>query len=349
MVYINKDPNKVIKHSDYSSVALGNISSDELKETVTSKEYSKTVEVALTNKTFVASNIDTYYAVSYKNEADFIENINNLATLGYKTTDITTIFGKFNASDIKILCDTKYISDITEYLKFDYFILSNLNRYLDYKVKNNYDYEKTITYVNSNLDYDFYDPNIIKSSNNPESELVLVNKYTRIDRDYAPALVTLSKNYSLKTLQVTNNTKTAFEKMCDDASKENLTIKAASTYRTYDYQNTLYTNYVTTDSKENADTYSARPGHSEHHTGLALDISNVSLPYSDFGSTKEYEWVTKNAHLYGFIVRYPEGKTSITGYIYEPWHIRYVGIDVATYIYTNDITFDEYYARFLTK
>ena len=96
-----------------------------------------------------------------------------------------------------------------------------------------------------------------------------------------------------------------------------------------------------------ADTYSARPGHSEHQTGLAIDLAAFNSNLNNFEETKEYEWVKDNAHLYGFILRYPKGKEHITGYMFEPWHYRYVGTKVAKEIYEMDITFDEYYELFL--
>ncbi|SHM85198.1 D-alanyl-D-alanine carboxypeptidase [Ruminococcus flavefaciens] len=113
----------------------------------------------------------------------------------------------------------------------------------------------------------------------------------------------------------------------------------SSGFRSYATQNTIYNNYVASDGVEVADTYSARPGHSEHQTGLAIDVNSIS---NDFIGTPECEWLAKNAHKYGFIIRYPKGKESITGYRYEPWHIRFVGIDTATAIYNSGLCLEEY-------
>ena len=134
----------------------------------------------------------------------------------------------------------------------------------------------------------------------------------------------------------------AFKFMSTDASAIGLTIKTISAYRSYEYQKKLYEGYLINDPEEIVDTYSARAGHSEHQTGLAFDIYNVEKPYTSFGETKEYEWVKINAHKYGFIIRYKEDNSFITGYKDEPWHIRYVGVDNATYIYENNITLEEY-------
>ena len=112
---------------------------------------------------------------------------------------------------------------------------------------------------------------------------------------------------------------------------------------------TLKTLAVTTDGKEKADTYSARPGHSEHQTGLAVDVYNGNDDYNNFENTKEYKWMQKNAHKYGFILRYPKHKEKETTYQYESWHYRYVGEKIATYIKEHNISFEEYYVQFIEK
>ena len=130
--------------------------------------------------------------------------------------------------------------------------------------------------------------------------------------------------------------------MRDDALKEGINLEIISGYRSYADQAYIYNNYVLSDSKSNADTYSARAGHSEHQTGLAADINSLN---TNFIYTKEGMWLNNNCHKYGFIIRYPEGKASVTGYMYEPWHIRYVGAPLASELYNNGnwISLEEYY------
>ena len=133
-----------------------------------------------------------------------------------------------------------------------------------------------------------------------------------------------------------------WKQMKSDAAALNLNLWAQSGYRSYDYQNDLYNGYVKRRGKTAADTFSARPGHSEHQSGLAFDLNTID---SSFKNTDEGKWVAKNAYLYGYILRYPEGKTSETGYIYEPWHIRYVGKELAKALYNNGdwITMESYF------
>ena len=134
----------------------------------------------------------------------------------------------------------------------------------------------------------------------------------------------------------------AWKVMKSDASSIGLNLWAQSGYRSYDYQNDLYNGYIKRNGKKAADTFSARPGASEHQTGLAFDLNTITNSFKD---TEEGKWVNKNCYLYGYILRYPEGKTNETGYIYEPWHIRYVGKELAKKLYNNGnwITMEDYF------
>ena len=138
----------------------------------------------------------------------------------------------------------------------------------------------------------------------------------------------------------------AFMQMSDAATLDNIIIKNASAFRSYDYQVNLYNKYVEKDGKKAADTYSARPGFSEHQTGLCTDINQID---SGFEQTDAFKWLEKNAHKYGFIIRFPKDKEDITGYQYESWHWRYVGKKAAKIIKDENITFEEYYAYYIEK
>ena len=134
--------------------------------------------------------------------------------------------------------------------------------------------------------------------------------------------------------------KEAFALMQRAAAAKGLNIYVSSGFRSYASQKSIYNRYVGRDGRALADTYSARPGHSEHQTGLAVDLNTIT---QSFGRTKEGRWVAEHCHEYGFIIRYPEGKSHITGYCFEPWHLRYVGIDAATKIAQSGLCLEEYY------
>lgn len=166
---------------------------------------------------------------------------------------------------------------------------------------------------------------------------------------YINAILIASKRYPLPADFAPGENpeaRAAYEELNAAALLEGYTFNAFSTYRSYDRQVELYANYVNRDGKEAADTYSARPGYSEHQTGLAFDIGEVGNEqfFADegFGATEAGKWLAKNAHKYGFIMRYPEGKEKVTGYMHEAWHFRYVGKDIAKDIYSNKSTLEEY-------
>lgn len=191
------------------------------------------------------------------------------------------------------------------------------------------------------LEHNFY--NDINTIYNPTATDVLVNKNNKLTSDYIPYdLEVIDINYSCEDKYLRHEARINFEKLAKKAKEEGFNIIAVSTYRSYDYQERLYNKYVIDKGFYYADMASARAGHSEHQTGLAVDVANSNLDYDNFEDTKEFNWMKNNAHKYGFILRYPKGMFHITGFKYEPWHYRYVGIDIATYIYKNNLTLEEY-------
>lgn len=157
---------------------------------------------------------------------------------------------------------------------------------------------------------------------------LIVNKSYSIPEDYNPGL----------NEEVSKHAKAMFT----EAATEGLNIYISSGFRSYDYQKGLYERYVKRDGVELADTYSARPGHSEHQTGLSFDVNQVD---DTFDNTEEAKWLADNCYKYGFILRYPKGTTDETGYQYESWHYRYVGTELAKELYNNGdwITLESYF------
>lgn len=306
-----------------------------IKEKLTEEEINKIKQYDylsnlinfITNNNFEKEKLDNYLNYYQKNKNVSVDNIITLVNAEIDTLNID------------------YDDIIIDLLNEQYFIIDNLERYIDYNKNNNYTTKEIITNVNSNIDYEFYTNT--KSTDIKKDILMLVNKYYKLDSNYIPNdLEKIDSKYSVWGSLRSVALKPFYE-MCNDALKENLVLLNTSPYRSYDVQLGLYNDYVLSDGKVNADTYSARPGHSEHQTGLAIDFITPTSNLDTFVYTKESDWLKKNAYKYGFILRYPKGKEYITGYKYEPWHYRYVGIEVATYIYEHDITFEEYYAYFL--
>ena len=220
----------------------------------------------------------------------------------------------------------------------------NAARYTAYAAQNpSLTAQKVVSYVNIGLDQPFYTG--VNTISDPNNLLVLCNKYHQLPDGYEPPdLVQVSSAYSNggKTIYLRAEAAAAFEQLCAGAAAQGYTILGQSGYRSYSYQNQIYNNYVARDGQAEADTYSARPGFSEHQTGLAMDICNGRLSYTEFGQTAEYEWAKQHLHEYGFVLHYLPGAQQITGYMTEEWHIRYVGTEVAAEIYRLGITLDEY-------
>lgn len=196
----------------------------------------------------------------------------------------------------------------------------------------------------------FLDENNIVT--NSDSIEVVVNKERNLSDDYIPKdLVSITDVPTcLASPEVNQLRKVASEAlttMFETAMDEiEIQLYARSGYRSYNTQVALYNGYVKNHGQEAADKFSAKPGQSEHQTGLAMDITSDSVNLQlteDFGETDEGKWVSENAHRFGFIVRYPKGKEDITGYMYEPWHIRYVGEDLAKKVYESGLTLEQYF------
>ena len=287
------------------------------------------------------------------NHKDFDENNlkNYISMLDNTNVTIDDIIFTVNHNyyNVNITYDDNTIS----YMKSNYYIHDNLNKYLEYENKITKTFETNqdkidyvITSINSKLDNNFYTNTI--PTDLSKGYLIIVNKYNYLDSSYVPDnLVTIASQYG--KLQVEKTTYEAFIKMYNGAKEVGLNLYAASPYRSYHTQLGLYNNYVNRDGKALADTYSARAGFSEHQTGLAIDIVRRGGSLGEFEYTGEFKWLSQNAHKYGFILRYPKGKEWITGYQYESWHYRYVGVEAATQIYNKNITFEEYYAYYIEK
>ena len=241
----------------------------------------------------------------------------------------------------------KQLNDIDT--KIDFFKYDNLDRYLAYKEKNpTVSDEMVVVYVNIGLDNDYYTN--IKNSPNVNTEKVITNKYYALASDYEPDnLISVSEEFSSGNRKMVKEAAEAFNKLASAAKGEGYNVRAVSTYRSYTYQRDLYNRYAAQDGVAEADTYSARPGHSEHQTGLAVDVDNSSVTYTSFGDTKEFNWMKENAYKYGYILRYTKDNEWITGYKDEPWHYRYVGEEIAKYIKDHPMTYEEYFVRFLDK
>lgn len=281
----------------------------------------------------------------------YVQKINSneykLEQLGYTTEDIEVIT-KLEDNEITTILNKEYNKVIPKLLKEKYFLFKNLDQYLDYFQNNSSDdLDHVVAMVNVKSNYDHYDSEAVTNTDISKGNLLLVNKYTKLDKNFVPEnIIDISSTYAFADNQTTEEVSNAFKNMATAAKEKGLTLIVNSSYRDYTSQEEVWNAYEEAYGEEYADSIAARPGFSEHQTGLALDIITYGANKNTFEDTDEFKWLEKNAHKYGFILRYPKGKDDITGYAYESWHYRYVGKEVATKIKNLNITFDEYYAYY---
>ena len=187
---------------------------------------------------------------------------------------------------------------------------------------------------------------------NPDDLLVLVNKERNLPADYVPDdLVPVDVPFSFSgddpRRLMRAEAAEALEALFEAAEEADISLVAASGYRAYETQKWIFNRNVERHGEEAANRFSARPGQSEHQTGLAMDVTSAEVDFQlveAFAETPAGKWLDENAHAFGFIIRYPRGAEDITGYQYEPWHLRYVGPEHATVLYEAEITLEEYFA-----
>ncbi len=285
----------------------------------------------------------TINTINYHKTYDY-----KLKKIGYNDNEVETI-EKLSDKSKDYILTLEYNKDIISLLKEKYFIEDNLKDYVDYYLNNDSDYTDTVSIINVGANKDWYTDT--KKTDLSKGHLMLTNKFNSLDESYnSDDMVKISNQYSYGDNQmVTEETYNAFIEMFNAAKKEDLTLIINSSYRSFEDQEETYDYYKSTRGEREADKIAARAGFSEHQTGMAVDIQTYGSTGATFEEFDEFKWLSENAYKYGFILRYPKGKEYLTGYEYESWHYRYVGIEAATYIHDNDITFDEYYAYFVEK
>ena len=319
---ITINANESLKTDDLiKKVTLGNFES---KKVDTSKAGKRDVEIKVKSILGITKNYKRSYQV-LDNIAPTIEAKGEVVVYQGDTIDLL--------KDVKVQdnCD----KDIKPTLDGSY----DLNKVGEYNLKY---LAKDTSGNETSLDLK------LKVIAKPSPEVARTSKGYAIENrngvTYINGILIANKTYALPKNYgngLTKETEAAFYKMQSAAKEDGLNLKIVSGFRSYQDQVIVYNKWVNKDGKSVADTYSARAGHSEHQSGLAMDLNWIS---KQFETTNEYKWLQANAYKYGFIMRYPKSKQEITGYIYEPWHYRYVGVELAKELYNNGdwITLEEY-------
>ena len=268
-----------------------------------------------------------------------------LGKIGYTKEEVIDL-KKLDTTTLDYLLTIPYNKKIASLTNEKYFMEKNLKKYISYLDKND-NLTDVVAIINVGSNNDWYTHT--KKTDLNKGHLMLTNKFYSLDNTYnSNNMVNVSKQYSYGENQMlTSETYNAFLNMFSAAKKEDLTLIINSSFRSYEEQEEIYNELKNSRGDEYANKIAAKPGFSEHQTGMAIDIQTYGSTASNFEEFDEFKWLQQNAHKYGFILRYPKDKEYLTGYEYESWHYRYVGLEVATYIYENNITFDEYYAYFI--
>ena len=289
---------------------------------------------------------NVYQDIKYKQTNEY-----KLLELGYSAEEIDILEENLTEEEVTALTAQDKDDFLLSILQDEYFIKDNLNRYMTYHEENEGTTTRNVVAtVNTNSDYARYDHNI--ETDTSKDYLMLVNKYYHLNEDYVPTdLVNISNRYYYgEDHQIRSIVYEAFVDMWNQANNDGIYLIINSSYRNYQDQQSVYDSYKDTYGTTYADSIAARPGYSEHQTGLSLDIfSTEHTTTTNFKDSPAYSWLTENAYKYGFIQRYKETNEDITGFAEESWHWRYVGVEVATYLHEHDITFDEYYAYFIAN
>lgn len=291
-------------------------------------EYRDTVRMLMDADAYNANDLDIYCEVPIR-EA-LIPSFTTLINAGYDAEKINTLFA------------------------LNFYRTENTARYLKYASEYpEYSLEDVVVRINIGLDVPFFtNTKVIEDTSNMG---MLINKYNELPEGYEPAELmvtpspcTIGVHYSCSFNDPQYVEKTAgehFQQLVDAAAEAGIKINSIASYRSYDYQYNLYHYYLNEQGQEYADLYYARPGQSEHNSGLAIDVTMNDMNYNEIELGPDYPWLIEHMADYGFILRYPEDKTELTGFGYESWHLRYVGEEIAKVVMENNWCLEEYYAR----
>ena len=280
----------------------------------------------------------------YKQSYDY-----KLSLVGYKVDEVKTIKDKLNNEEIDNLMELKYDKNIVKFMNEKYFIYKNLSKYLEYKKDNKLEsYTNIVTIINTEANIDWFDNT--KETDISKKELMLVNRLYGLSKDYEPDdIIDVPSQYAYTGVKISNSIMDNIVALIDAASDEGYTFVLADGYRSYSEQESIFERYKNAYGYSEADRIAARAGHSEYQTGISFTIVPLYKEYDKPKESLEYKWLSDNAYRYGFIFRFPEDKTDITGFEASTWRLRYVGSEAANIIKSENICFEEYYAYFVDR
>lgn len=368
VVYLNFNRIQfLIKGYSWSTTSeiISSFDDDEEKELLSHDQMSHILKwIDNSNKVELYDDYERYYKVSkklgndleYEEIVEFVDDVfdgqaNKLAQYGYTNKVVWDLLEDgADLNDLEFLLENKLSNEVTApFRKVSGYKITRMLSYIEkYKEVNDYNYAVNI------VNYPFIiSSNGAPSTNyeiaDPDNLLTLVKKGFYLNEDYEPKdLITVEEQYAAPDCSDNQLRKDAYDamlKMIKAAEKEDLHLLLNSGYRSYDEQTKVYQETEDKYGGAYAAEYVATPGASEHQTGLGLDMTSQSVVDKErlvFSDTEEYKWVIENCQKFGFVIRFEQGTDNITGISHEPWHLRYVGVDVAKEMVEHKWTFEEY-------
>lgn len=334
-----------IKKLGYSEKASNYILFHFKKDYVLQVGENKTLNAAFESSDYKEEYLERYKKITYQNHKNLIKNINTLIKKKYSDGDINLILSHGSDSDVTEFSKRDRVRYIDEFLSYDFAKISNYDRYVNYSDLEGDEDEDVVIYVNMDLDKEPYTDAIEEKNYGID---MVVNKHRFLSKKFNPDLVKVSTKYASEAgMKLRSEAYEAFIKMSKACEKDGLGIVINSAYRSYDDQVDTQEYYRKWYGDSYVEKYVAKPGFSEHQTGLAIDVGSRST--NVFANSKEYQWMLDNSYKYGYIIRYEKKYEHMTLFRAEPWHYRYVGVNIAKKIHEEGITLEEYYVRYLDK
>ena len=330
----------------YSKKASHNILFKYKKDYILSVGENKTLNSAFESDDYDEDNLDHYRKIKYVNHKHLIRNINKLIKIGYSNHDINIILSHGTDEAVSEFTKREKVKYLEEFYTLDYAKIENYDRYVNYSDETGEDADVTVLYVNLDMDKEEYTDYVDVDKFSID---MLVNKHRKLGEDFEPNdLMTIPSSYAsdndIKCSRLAFN---AFKKMSDAATKDGYSMVINSGYRSYKDQEDIANMYLNTYGQSYVDKYVAKPGYSEHQTGLAFDIGSRTT--NVFADSKEYTWMKENAWKYGFIERFTKQYEPITLFRSEAWHYRYIGEKAAKIIHDDPMAYEEYWVIYVNK
>lgn len=330
----------------YSKEAIYHIITEFKISYVQDYPHNLTLNAAFESRAYQEKNLEHYSKITYQNHQNIIQNINSLLKRGYSDREISMILAHGSDSDVQEFAKRERIKYLEEFFVYDFAKLSHYDRYINYMNEYGDDEETTIIKVNLDLDKEDYVDSIQVTD---YSKFVLANKHHYLGEQYIPKKLIKVPDQYMKGkdnhAKGVNEAVTAAITMMKAAQKDGLNLLINSGYRSYSEQEEVYQTYLGLYGENYVASYVSKAGYSEHQTGYAFDFASGSS--NVFANSEEYKWMIKNSYKYGFVYRFLKSKEEITGVKHESWHFRYVGKEAAKVMDTEELSFEEYYAKYL--